>query len=98
MRRDTYEGLSDEAKAAFDAEAGENFTRALGENLDIQQAETIAAIEADDAQTIYSWSEEDISEARERLAGVAAEWDTETNGVNLYEAVNAALEEVRASN
>ena len=98
MRRETYEGLSEEARAAFDSVAGENFTRALGENLDIQQAETIAEIEADDAQTIHSWSDDDIAEARERLAGVAAEWDTETDGVNLYEAVNAALEEVRASN
>jgi TRAP-type C4-dicarboxylate transport system substrate-binding protein len=98
MRRDTYEGLSEEARAAFDAEAGENFTRALGENLDIQQDETVAAIEADETQTIHSWSDEDIAEARERLAAVAAEWDTETDGVNLYEAVNAALSEVRAAN
>lgn len=98
MRRDTYAGLSEEARAAFDAEAGVHFTRALGENLDIQEAETIAAIEADAEQTIYSWSEEDIAEARERLSSVASEWDKEVDGVNLYDAVNAALAEVRGGN
>ncbi|MEO1104878.1 MAG: hypothetical protein AAFW98_14310, partial [Pseudomonadota bacterium] len=98
MRRAAYEALSDEAKAAFDQHAGEWFTRTLGQNLDRQEAETVAAIEADDAQTIHSWSEADIAAARERLAGVAEERNREVDGVNLYKEVTAALEAVRSTN
>ena len=52
---------------------------------------------ADDARVIHELSEEQIAEARALLAPVAAEWDTENeDGVNLYETVQAAIEEARA--
>lgn len=98
MRRDRYESLSPEAKAAFDKYAGEWMTRTLGENLDRQEEEARDNIAADSEHTIHEWSDEDIAKARELLADVSAEWDKEENGVNLYEEVQAALEEVRASN
>lgn len=98
LRKAAYEDLSDKAKAAFDTYAGEWLTRTLGENLDKQEAEAIEKIKTDPEHTVHQWSEGDVAEARELLAGVAAEWDTENNGVNLYEEVQAALDSVRASN
>lgn len=98
MLRSTYEDLSGEAKAAFDQYAGEWMTRTLGEGLDRQEAATLEQLSSEAGQVIYSWSDEDIARARELLADVSAEWDTEENGVNLYEEVQAALEEVRAMN
>lgn len=98
IRKAAYEALSDDAKKAFDKYAGEWLTRTLGENLDKQETEAREKIAADSEHTIYSWTESDISNTRERLSEVAAEWDVEENGVNLYEEVQAALEEVRTTN
>jgi TRAP-type C4-dicarboxylate transport system substrate-binding protein len=98
IRRSTYDAMSADAQAAFDQYAGEWLTRTLGENLDLQEAETIAAIAGDGTQTIHSWSDEDIATARERLAGVAAEWDRDVNGVNLFDEVNEALAAARTAN
>lgn len=98
IRKEAYDNLSGDAKTAFDQYAGDWLTRTLGTNLDKQEVEAREKIAADPEHTIHEWSEADIATARELLAEVSAEWDTETNGVNLYEEVQSAFETVRASN
>ena len=97
MRRDTYEEMPAEAKAAFDEYSGRWLAKELGHGLDRQEADAMERLMADEEHVIHEWSEAQIAEARELLAPVAAEWDTENeDGVNLYETVQAAIEEARA--
>lgn len=100
MRRDTYEALPPKAKAAFDEYSGEWLVRVLGEGLDEQEAGAIARMEGEsDTHTIHQWDADAIAAAQEKLADVTAKYDVVgENGVNLYEEVQAAFEEVRAGN
>ncbi|MEQ8370027.1 MAG: TRAP transporter substrate-binding protein [Alphaproteobacteria bacterium] len=99
MRRDRYEALSPEAKAAFDEYAGAWFTRVLGENLNANEAEFRGTLASDPTHTIYTWSVAEMNKARALLAGIEAEWDQpNAAGVNLYQELQQILADVRIMN
>ena len=97
MRRDTYEKLPPKAKAAFDQYAGAWMVKELGHGLDRQQDGAMDKLRSESEHTIYTWTPEQIAEAKEMLKPVAAEWDKPNeNGVNLYQEALKAIEEARA--
>ena len=100
MRRDTYKKLPPKAKAAFDKFGGKWMTRELGKGLDVQEANAIAKMKSEsDRHTIYKWSEEQIAEAKAKLAPVVEKYNVKNaNGVNVFQEVQGAFETVKSGN
>jgi TRAP-type C4-dicarboxylate transport system substrate-binding protein len=96
MNKAKYDGLPPKAKAALDQFAGAWFTTMLAENLDKQNEEAGAKLQGDAKHTLVEFSEQDVAAVQESLSSVKANWDAEKNGVNLYQSMIAARDEVRA--
>ncbi|MDN2568065.1 TRAP transporter substrate-binding protein [Aquibium sp. A9E412] len=96
MRKETYESLPPKAKAAFDKYRGMWFSEVLAENLDAQNQESLERLEADPEHTMVEFSDADIATLKDAFSGLKERWDSETDGVNLYQEMLAARDAVRA--
>jgi TRAP-type C4-dicarboxylate transport system substrate-binding protein len=96
MNKAKYDSLPPQAKAALDQFAGAWFTTMLAENLDKQNEETRAKLQGEGTHTLVEFPEQDVASVQESLSSVKADWDAEKNGVNLYQEMIAARDEVRA--
>lgn len=97
MNKAKYDSLPPEAKAAFDTVRGEWFTRVLAENLDKQNAETLAKLEADATHHLVSFTEDEVKGLEEKLSSLKDRWDTGEGDANLYKLMIAARDAVRAA-
>jgi TRAP-type C4-dicarboxylate transport system substrate-binding protein len=96
MNKAKYDSLPPEAKAAFDQFSGEWFTRILAENLDKQNAQSLATLGGHADHELISFSDVDVTTVEETLAPLAEPFRTAREGVDLYEEMIIARDAVRA--
>jgi TRAP-type C4-dicarboxylate transport system substrate-binding protein len=97
MNKAKYDSLPPEAKAAFDQFSGAWFTRVLAENLDKQNAQSLASLEGDGEHELIEFDKADVAAVREKMAPLAEPFRTARQGVDLYEETIAARDAVRAA-
>ena len=97
MNKARYESLPAEAKAALDQFGGRWFTTLLSENLDAQNAESLAKLEADGSHQLVEFPADAVEAIRADLGSVKDQWDTGTGDANLYQRMIAARDAVRAA-
>jgi TRAP-type C4-dicarboxylate transport system substrate-binding protein len=97
MNKAKYDSLPEKAKAALDKVRGEWFTTVLAENLDNQNAETLAKLKEDTKHHLVTFSDDEVKSVSEKLASVKDRWDTGEGDANLYRQMIAARDAVRAA-
>lgn len=97
MNKEKYDSLPAKAKAALDKYRGAWFTDLLNTNLDKQIDDARAKLSGDSKHVVGKWNEEQLAGVRKSMEGIEANWAKKNDaGVNLYDVMLSARDEVRA--
>lgn len=97
MNKSVWEGLSDEAKAAFEAHSGEALSRRMGETETWINAGQREAFLEDGTREIWTVSEEEGAPWRAQFQPVIQEWISQSeDNQRRYDALQAELEDLRS--
>ncbi len=96
LNKAKYDSLPPKAKAAIDKYRGVWFTKLLTSNLDKQVTNTFDKLRSDPKHKLITWSDADVNALKNKTSGLKASWDNKSaNGVNLYQEMIEALNNVR---
>tara|TARA_R110000764_G_scaffold1763_7_gene7712 strand:- start:45408 stop:46415 length:1008 start_codon:yes stop_codon:yes gene_type:complete len=99
MNKAKYEGLSDKAKAAIDAQSGAAFSDRFGRSFDEYLSEAKDRILAANEITVIDPDEALTAKWQEAMSVATQDWIAQTeNGQAIYDAFKAELEKAEASN
>lgn len=96
MNKDKYDSLPDKAKAALDQFGGVWFSTVLATNLDKQNEAVKERLANDDKHHIVTLSKTDLDQLKTDVTPLIRKFDTDKNGVNLYQEAIKSLEKIRA--
>lgn len=97
MNKAKYESLPEKARLALDKYRGEWLTRKWNGNLDKQIAAGIQRLRTEKRHKVIEWTAEDIAQVQNSMADIKNEFDTEKNGVNLYQEMLKARTEAQTA-
>jgi TRAP-type C4-dicarboxylate transport system substrate-binding protein len=96
MRKDKFDELPAQPKAALNKRIGENFSREMGRVQDEAATKALAAFKADPSRSVVIPNEAEQREWRTKLDAVTKNWiATHDRGKELWEAANRELEAIR---
>ena len=99
MNKAKYEGLSDKAKAAIDAQSGAAFSDRFGRSFDEYLSEAKDRILAANEITVIDPDEALTAKWQEAMSVATQDWIAQTeNGQAIYDAFKAELEKAEVSN
>lgn len=94
---DTWEALPQEARDAFEAEMGRDWSLWAGGVMESSVEEDLTALREDDAHTIVEFPEDQRADLGARLGKIADDWGAESDtNAAVLEAYKTAIEEYRA--
>lgn len=97
MRKDRYEALPAEARAAIDRFSGELLSKQIGQAFDAQQEEVLGKVQKSTRNTVVLPDEATVNSWKEAVTPVIDDWrKLDPKHESLYESFTANVKKVRS--